>query len=66
MEFSKKDKELLAMCVAEPNKYEISVDNDCISVHGISNDDFYQNFEEFGYYFIVQILKHLGCNADFC
>ena len=65
MEFSKEDLELLEKCIKSPDRYEISVDNDCVSVWDKETEES-ESFKEFGYYFIVQILRYLGCNADFC
>lgn len=72
-----KDKEWLEKCKTHPEKYEISVDNDCISVREVNPyeedtaewynfDGKYYNFSKFGEYFIVGLLNYIGVKADHC
>ena len=67
MKFTAEEKEWIEECKENPGRYQITVDNDCISVDELMDDGEYEGvftFNEFGYDFIVGILKHIGCNAD--
>ena len=59
-----KDKIWLEKCIAEPDKYKIDVDNDCVCVYDQTNDEGVHTFSEYGYSFALQLLKYIGCNAD--
>ena len=74
---NKQDKLLLEKCKQNPEKYEVVVDNDCITVYEINpypedTDEWYNfdgerhKFTEWGEYFIVSLLKEIGINAGHC
>lgn len=74
---NEQDKIWLEKCKQQPEKYEISVDNDCISANEINpykedTEEWYDfdggryTFSEWGEYFIVALLKYIGTNADHC
>ncbi len=75
---TEKDKEWLEKCKAHPEKYEILVDNDCISVqevnpHEKGTEEWYEfigdedyTFSECGEYFIISLLNCIGIKADHC
>jgi negative regulator of genetic competence, sporulation and motility len=74
---NEQDKFWLEKCKQEPKKYEISVDNDVVSVSEINPfeedteewyafDGEYYRFSAWGEGFIVEILKFIGIKADRC
>jgi len=64
MEFTIEEKEWLEKCKQDPERYTIYVDNDCINVVDKDDEDFDFTFNEYGHYFIEQILNYVGCNAE--
>ena len=54
----------LGKCKEEPEKYRIDVDNDCIFVTDLEQDECVHTFSSFGYEFALELLKYIGCNAD--
>lgn len=64
---SEKDIKLLKKAIEQREKYKISVNNDVISVYEeVDDDGEYENFENFGMDFIVDLLQYLGADADYC
>jgi len=64
---SEKDKNIMDLLMNDKDKiYTVVVDNDCINVHKADDDDFYFKFDEFGYYFIVELFQYLNINAELC
>lgn len=63
---SESDKEWIKKCKENPERYKIYVDNDCVSVCDCEDEegDAVHMFAEYGYYFVLQLLRHIGCNAD--
>ncbi|KKI51804.1 hypothetical protein [Christensenella hongkongensis] len=59
------EEEWLEKCQKEPDRYRISVDNDCIAVEDAEDEDFYFTFEEYGYHFAKELLEYMGCSVDF-
>lgn len=77
--FTKQEKEWIEKCKNDNSgRYEISVDNDCVWVSEkcdknlmFEEDDFFEyetvfTFNDYGQDFIVNLLKHIGCNAEHC
>lgn len=77
----KEDRELLNKIISNKSKYYISVDNDCIIVNEknpynrekevekwekFEENDNYEEFSAYGSEFIIEILKFLGLDADYC
>lgn len=69
---NEKDIKWLQMCLDNPERYKIYVDNDDIFVVEITKDDpdgmesaVMHSFSNFGYDFIVDILNYLGANVDY-
>ncbi len=62
---SKKDIQMLNKAIKEKDKYNIAVDNDCITVVDKNNDEIYEDFDSWGEDFIVDILQYLGADADY-
>lgn len=62
---TKKDREWLEKAKANPDRYCIYVDNDCIDVECMESGEVLHTFSEYGYHFAHDLLKHLGCNVDF-
>lgn len=74
---NEQDKIWLEKCKQQPEKYEISVDNDCISVYEVNpfkegTEECYDfdgsryTFSKWGEHFIIALLKCIGINADHC
>ena len=61
---SKKDIEWLEKCKAEPERYKIYVDNDCVSVTDLEQDEDIYAFRTYGYEFALELLQYMGCNAN--
>lgn len=79
--FTKQEKEWIEKCKKDNSgRYEISVDNDCVWVsENMGKDTFFDGegddinvyetvftFNDYGQDFIVNMLKHIGCNAEHC
>jgi len=64
MGLTKEEQVWIEKCIKNPERYRIDVDNDDIHVSDIEQEESIFSFNEYGYYFIVNILRHLGCNAD--
>lgn len=60
----KEDTEWLEKCKSEPERYQIDVDNDCVSVTDLEMDESVYNFGTYGYEFALELLQYIGCNAD--
>lgn len=54
----------LEKCKEEPEKYRIDVDNDCIFVTDLGQDECVHTFSSYGYEFALELLQYIGCNAD--
>ncbi|MHA1304083.1 MAG: hypothetical protein ACTSPI_10320 [Candidatus Heimdallarchaeaceae archaeon] len=69
---NEQDKIWLDKCKKNPEKYVITVDNDCVSVYEINSEEEYisggeyYGFNTFGQEFTVELLKEMGLNADHC
>lgn len=61
---NKTDIEWLEKCKAESERYKIYVDNDCISVTDLEQDECVHTFSSYGYEFALELLQYIGCNAD--
>lgn len=62
---SVKDIEWIEKCKENPEHYKIYVDNDDISVCDCEKEEeLVYTFAEYGYYFALQLLQYIGCNAD--
>jgi hypothetical protein len=61
---SVKDIEWIEKCKENPERYKIYVDNDDIFVCDCKENEVIYTFAEFGYYFALQLLQYIGCNAD--
>lgn len=60
-----KDVEWLEKCKHNPERYKIFVDNDCVDVCDLNEGgESVYTFHEYGYYFALQLLQYIGCNAD--
>jgi len=62
---SDKDVTLLEMTIKSPERYQITVDNDGISVWDNKKDDFAGDFDNYGYDFIYDLLSYLKCNVEY-
>lgn len=60
----KEDIKWLDKCKSEPEHYKIYVDNDCISVEDLGQEESVHIFATFGYEFALELLQYIGCNAD--
>lgn len=54
----------LEKCKEESEKYRIVVDNDCISVTDLEQDECVHTFSSYGYELALELLQYIGCNAD--
>lgn len=59
-----KDKEWLEKCIREPKRYKVCVDNDLVNVLDETIEESVHSFEKYAEYFALQLLQHMGCNAD--
>lgn len=69
MTFNQKEIDWIQLAIEDNNKYQISVDNDCISIDECidEEDDEWDSvyvFESYGQDLIVQLFNYIGCNAD--
>ena len=68
MEFSTEEKQILEMVKKNPEKYFFVADNDLISLVKYNDDksdgETVFRFEEYGQYFILQLLNYIGFNAE--
>ena len=62
---TEQDRQWIAKCVENKDKYAIMVDNDCIFVVDKEKDKDVYTFNEYGYYFARDLLYYIGCDADF-
>ena len=65
--FTDEEKGWLDKCKAEPNRYQLAVDNDHIGVDAPDDNGDLENvfsFNDYGQYFIVNLLNYIGCYAD--
>ena len=56
----------LMKCKDNPEKYKIVVDNDCIWIEDIDEDESVFDFCEYGQYFIIDLLNALGFKCSGC
>lgn len=49
-----------------PYEYKIVIDNDCVWVDSIENNECVYTFSTYGYYFIHALLNDIGINVEFC
>jgi hypothetical protein len=63
-DFNNVDKAMMDELKANPSKYTVYVDNDCISVAKNDDENFSYDFSEYGYYFALQLLGYIGINAE--
>jgi hypothetical protein len=56
----------LQMAIANPIRYKIVVDNDYIWIDDAEIEESVFAFEDFGSDFIVNLLRHIGCDAQHC
>lgn len=64
-DFTDEEKGWIEKCKAEPQRYRIAVDNDCIAVGDWAHEGAnIFTFAEFGYEFARQLLRYIGCNAE--
>lgn len=61
---NKSDIEWLEKCKSETEKYRIDVDNDCIFVTDLEQEECVYCFSTYGYEFALELLRYVGCNAD--
>ena len=61
------DKHWLIKCINNPKRYKIYVDNDDIFIvdQDSEEEEVLYSFDNFGYDFIVDLLKFLQCNVDY-
>lgn len=61
------DKQWLIKCINNPKRYKIYVDNDDIFIvnQDSEEEEVLYSFDNFGYDFIVDLLKFLQCNVDY-
>lgn len=73
--FTEKEKHWIETCKKFPTLYDITVDNDCVWVSSLPDevdmDEVQESihvftFNDYGQDFIVNLLKHIGCNAEHC
>ena len=63
---NKKEIEWLEEMRKNPSNYKIIVDNDSIWIDSLADEDCVFQFSDFGQDFIVNILNHMGFNAEHC
>lgn len=61
---SKQDIMWLEQCKQNPRRYKIWVDNDCLCVEDVVEENNVHTFESFGYKFARDLLEHIGCSAE--
>lgn len=61
---NREDVEWLERCKEEAEKYRVYVDNDCINVVDLEQDESVYTFSTFGYEFALELLRYIGCDAD--
>lgn len=61
---NEKDIRWLENCKSEPERYRIDIDNDCVFVTDLEQDDCVHTFGTYGYEFALELLQYIGCNAD--
>ena len=54
----------LDMCKTRKDDFVIVVDNDCAFVTDIANGDCAFEFENYGWRLALDLLLHIGCNAE--
>ena len=62
---TQEDMTWLERCKEEKEKYAIMVDNDCVFVDDKGKCECVYTFNEYGYYFVRDLLYYIGCDADF-
>ena len=62
--FTQEEIDWIAKCQSEPSRYSIAVDNDCVHIDDAETEVCAFSFNDYGYYFIVKLLNHIGCSAD--
>ncbi len=61
---NEQDKYWIEKCKEDWN-YTICVDNDEIFVVHTDSDDVVYVFAEYGYHFALNLLRYIGCDADY-
>ena len=63
---NEKDKYWIEKCKEDKQgRYIIMVDNDEIYVWDIEKDNEAYSFTSYGYHFALELLRHIGCEADY-
>lgn len=61
---SEQEKLWLEKCSKNQEKYVIVVDNDAVFVEDMDNCDCVFEFQHYGREMVLDLLRHIGCNAD--
>ena len=56
--------EWILKCVDEKERYRIDVDNDCVFVTDIEKEECVFEFNHYGWEFVIDLLRYIGCNAE--
>lgn len=54
----------LDMCKRRKEEYVINVDNDCVFVTEIKSGECVFEFNHYGWEMVLDLLRHMGCNAE--
>lgn len=54
----------LEQCREHKDRYRIDVDNDCVFVTDLKQDKCVFEFNGYGWQFVVDLLRYIGCNAE--
>lgn len=64
--FTLQDSEWFTTVRDYPQEYKIVIDNDCVWVESIKDNECVYTFSTYGYYFIHALLNDIGINVEFC
>ena len=51
-------------CQQKKDRYRIDVDNDCVFVTDTKTGKCVFEFNGYGWQFVIDLLRHIGCNAE--
>ena len=54
----------LEECCKKSDRYRVDVDNDCVFVTDTMKDKCVFEFSGYGWRFVIDLLRYIGCNAE--
>ena len=63
-EMTDRERYWLELCKRRTEDYVIEVDNDSVFVTDIKSGDCVFMFENYGWLFVIDLLRYMGCNAE--